>query len=1016
MFNPLKLTFADQASICKEGMIVISRQQQICFFNSFAEEMFGYSAEQVLNQSLSVLLPQVIREYHLEHSEKIWSGAEPFELKSMWREVTGVRSDGSNFPVELSISRLQQEDQEYMVVILRDTSEQKRIQNELVSAKQDLESTLAMVQDVALVISREGRYERVAPTDPSHLMAPPEQLLNHYISDFFDPQKTTLFMDVVTRVLDTKQPGYLEYDAKINGEDLWFDARVLYYDADNVLWLARDVTQHKRVERELLLSQRQYKAIVEGQSELICRSGPDRRLTFTNQAYCRFFGKSSEDWVGVDFLPLIYEEDQNKVETLLAGLSPESPSFECEQRVYNRDGEIRWTNWIDQAFFDENGRMIELHSVGRDITDIKLVYLRLQEAEQSYRNLVDQLPAIAYIHKANTGFSYITPQIEDFLGYSSDEVLLKNGFWVELIHPEDRLRVIDHFNNVLLHNLPLNVEYRVRKKFGDYVWVQDIGRVINPEFLSGRNVEGIIIDITERHEVLENLEFHSLFEDLIADISARFVNVVAEDIDWEINEALRQLGEFTGVDRSYVFLLDEENHNASNTHEWCLDGVEPQIEFLQEIPFETIPWWINRLYHHENIYFNDLSDMPSEAVGEKALLSAQKIQSLLVVPMITRVAVVGFLGFDCVNQKKKWSEEIIYLLRMVANIFASAMERILNEKRRDALLKAIPDMMVRVDENGRILDYTNAVHQQLFPSENIIGRNLKSILPEKIVQKMIWNIQLTLGTGNLQYLDFGLDTSLGYQTFEVRFSQSGKREVTAIIRDTTEKVKLDQMKSDFLNRASHDLRTPLSTISLMVDLIDKNSAVEMRRKYWDILKAELKRERLLIDDMLTVSSLEKDALQIRSKRIQVLPILQDAIETNAAFASEKGLLLEKNFASEVIWIRGDNKALQQVFGNLMSNAVKFTPSGGRIRISASCEGGQALFTFEDTGIGIPEEEQEKVITRFYRAGNALENEYPGSGLGLYIVYSLIAEMQGQITMQSKVGEGTTFRIVFPLDD
>ena len=138
---------------------------------------------------------------------------------------------------------------------------------------------------------------------------------------------------------------------------------------EKVAELERAQAERKRADEALRESEGRYRAIVEDQTELICRFLPDGTLTFVNEAYCRYFGKKRGELIGHSFMPLIPEEDQEFVADQFASLSPENPVVTYEHRVILPDGQIRWQQWADRAIFDQQGRFIEFQSVGRDITE-----------------------------------------------------------------------------------------------------------------------------------------------------------------------------------------------------------------------------------------------------------------------------------------------------------------------------------------------------------------------------------------------------------------------------------------------------------------------------------------------------------------------------------------------------------------------------------------------------------------------------------------------------------------------
>lgn len=182
--------------------------------------------------------------------------------------------------------------------------------------------------------------------------------------------------------------------------------------------------------------------------------------------------------------------------------------------------------------------------------------------------------------------------------------------------------------------------------------------------------------------VRETFEHRVKLERLVAAVSTHFIHLGTDEVDEGINHALRTIGEFAGVDRSYVFLLSDDGATGSNTHEWCAEGIEPQIKFLQNLPASSFPWWMEKLRGRENIHIPRVADLPVEASAEKEILQAQGIQSLVVVPMLSGGRLIGFLGFDSVKMEKSWAEEDFALLEMLGNVLVNALERREAEKER----------------------------------------------------------------------------------------------------------------------------------------------------------------------------------------------------------------------------------------------------------------------------------------------------------------------------------------------
>ena len=187
-------------------------------------------------------------------------------------------------------------------------------------------------------------------------------------------------------------------------------------------------------------------------------------------------------------------------------------------------------------------------------------------------------------------------------------------------------------------------------------------------------------EIQERARAETALRHRMEIENLVANLSTQFINLRPEDLDAGINRALESIGMFGGVDRSYVFVFEDDGDTVNNTHEWCRPGIEPQQSRLQGLHIHAFPWLAERLASCPFIQIPSVGNLPPEASAEKREFQAQQIQSLVIVPMVRQKKLFGFLGFDSVKQEKKWSEEDIRLLNMTGEIFVNGFERKMTEE------------------------------------------------------------------------------------------------------------------------------------------------------------------------------------------------------------------------------------------------------------------------------------------------------------------------------------------------
>jgi signal transduction histidine kinase len=228
---------------------------------------------------------------------------------------------------------------------------------------------------------------------------------------------------------------------------------------------------------------------------------------------------------------------------------------------------------------------------------------------------------------------------------------------------------------------------------------------------------------------------------------------------------------------------------------------------------------------------------------------------------------------------------------------------------------------------------------------------------------------------------------------------------------------LDQAKTSFLASSSHDLRTPLTSIIGYVELLvdgDAGPIPPLQAKMIDAISRNTRRLRALIEDMLTISKMELGSFTSNLRPLDLVELVPQVAEAIRPSAAESGLTLEVDCRDGELMVDGDSEQLDRVLLNLLSNAVKYTPRGGKVALTAAREDDVALLTVDDTGMGIPVADQRSLFTRFFRASNAVAQHIPGSGLGLSIVHTVVANHRGEVKLTSEEGHGTSVAIRIPL--
>jgi PAS domain S-box-containing protein len=227
----------------------------------------------------------------------------------------------------------------------------------------------------------------------------------------------------------------------------------------------------------------------------------------------------------------------------------------------------------------------------------------------------------------------------------------------------------------------------------------------------------------------------------------------------------------------------------------------------------------------------------------------------------------------------------------------------------------------------------------------------------------------------------------------------------------------DQFKSDFVSSVSHELRTPLASILGYTDILVNGEVGEMtpdQAEFLDIIDQNARRLLTLINDLLTLSGLESGRMVIRPEPVDLRKLVRGNVHIHAPAVVAHRQQLDVRMPEEPVTAVVDADRISQVLSNLVSNAIKFTPDEGSLRIELVVDGRDAVLRVGDSGIGISEDDRERLFERFFRAGNAVEQAIPGTGLGLAICKGIVDAHAGHLWIESALGEGTTVTVRLPL--
>ena len=622
---------------------------------------------------------------------------------------------------------------------------------------------------------------------------------------------------------------------------------------------------------------------------------------------------------------------------------------------------------------------------------------RSWDSTLSYRTLFEQTGECIFI--IGLDFHYITAnqQALDLLGYEEEELVNK---------PVDEVvtqEATPNLNDEVTDDNSIHLQERIlKRKDGTSIPVEISTTVVYDDDGQPTHIQSVARDISIRKRSEQTLKRNALILSIISNATAKLLQ--SSDIEKNIPFLLEALGNALNISCCVIFSLDDFSGPpvAQIRYQWSRSNlsnsdisieIEPRIPQILDGNSLTLP--------------SVRAERPGDEISRL---------SFVTIKMDGAFSSKGYLGFFENGEKLPWSQTEMDALRTAANLINAALQRKqyeetirLSEARNRIIVDALPDLIIRVDIDGIVLDYSaNPDHPLYIHRELACGRQLNKTFPDEIVAQIFGEENLIAFVTPQKVEEFRLPYALG--TYEASLYPIDTDEALILVRDVTEQVKLNEMKSDFINRASHELRTPLTSAMLMVELIQEGGTPDEMENCWKTLKRELYRQKELIDHLLMAGRLESGMIGIDARAIDLLPILRESMQSVQPIIAKRNISLKLHHDKEISRLWGDTGGLQQVFINLINNAAKFSPEGSTINIRVSQNDTHVKISIVDKGVGIPQEAIPHLFERFYRAKNVTIAEIPGSGIGLYIVNSIVSELGGNIDVKSIPNKGTTFTV------
>lgn len=418
--------------------------------------------------------------------------------------------------------------------------------------------------------------------------------------------------------------------------------------------------------------------------------------------------------------------------------------------------------------------------------------------------------------------------------------------------------------------------------------------------------------------------------------------------------------------------------------------------------------------------------------GDKFLAEAKKYSSAARI-LITGYADIGAVA-NAVNEgaifgylTKPWKPELVQSTVRNAVDYCE-LDRALRRERRmfNDLMRSVSDGVYFKDRDGRYLCLNEAEARFLGLSapSDAIGKKLSEVL--SMGESSHWRdaeeavLRCGAGMSNIIRESMRDDKSRRICAINMTPVHNEEGDVTALIgvsRDVTEEKNIQQMKDEFVSTVSHELRTPLTAILGSLGLLRSGVIGELQKETADIIEIShnnCSRLLRLVNDILDMEKLNRGAIRIEYSMIDIASLLHEAVDANMGVARQQNQIIDLAKSIPEVCVKGDRDRLMQVLANLISNALKFSPPGGKIRLRASLNNGHIRIAVTDMGGGVPEGFGKRIFQRFSQADSSDARQKGGAGLGLNISRSIVELHGGVINYRTHQNMGTTFYFDLPI--
>ena len=663
---------------------------------------------------------------------------------------------------------------------------------------------------------------------------------------------------------------------------------------------------------------------------------------------------------------------------------------------------------------------IELHEKTRQLTrqaellkEQELADLR-RESEERYRFLAEAQPDQIWTATPNGALDYVNQRVLDYFASTFADVVASG--WVNVVHPEDLPRMVERWRQALETGEPYENELRLRRASDEsYRW--HLARAVPM-----RNRQGELVKWFGSHTDIHDQKRAEEAQRFLVEAGA----TLGSSLDYRTTlAAVAKMMVPRIADWARVDVLEDGRLRTLAVEHIDQRKLELALELARRYPedphAEQGPPYVVRTGKSELATEIDEQRLEQLAIDDLHLGFVRELgfQSYMCVPLVARGRVLGVISFVAAESGRRYGPDDLALAEELARRAGTAVEnaqlyREVEERAQAArVLATVADGVFLVDREG-IVRFWNEAAEAItgLRRADVIGTGVEDVLPGWAHFAARLPVAGAPGPAASETIPLEL---AGRERWVSLSGVDFEEGTVYAFRDLTEERVLEEMRQDLVATVSHELRTPLAAIygsALTLARDDLELEEAMHAKLLEVIVEESARLADIVNDLLLASQLDAGRLEIHIERCDACALAERVVEAARTHLPEH-VSVELEIADELPAVAADEGQLRQVLGNLIDNAIKYSPEGGDVRIRLEPGEGRVRFAVSDEGLGIPNGEQTRIFEKFYRLDPDMTRGIGGTGLGLYISRELVRRVDGRIWVEPNGARGSVFYVEIP---